>query len=160
MPGFYKAAAIVMSGGAFLGFGVLMMLPRPPEDTHHTSALVAAEQIANFFPEPCKQQLWLNTLNTDRVCQTWNLSDREAERLLAAPQPPVKASRRPSKEPAAASHVAKSDMAVKARAHVSHTADNQARSARETGSRRMPTRASARVAPATFESARRAGFPG
>src|SRR6516165_4568958 len=100
MPGFYRAAAIVMSGGAFLGFGVLMMLPRPPENTHHSSTLLGAEQIANFFPEPCKQQLWQNTLNTDRVCQTWNLPDREAERLLAVPEPPAKASRRPSKEPA------------------------------------------------------------
>jgi hypothetical protein len=163
MPGFYKAAAILMSGGAFLGFGALMMLPPPPADTHLSSTSVGAAQIANFFPKPCKQQLWLNVLNTDGVCQTWNLSDREAEQLLAAPEPPVKASRQPSKPPAD-SHVAKSEMVVKgrARARLSHAADSQPRPARETGSRRMPQRAPRAPTPSaspTIET-RRAGFPG
>jgi hypothetical protein len=160
MPGFYKAAAILMSGGAFVGFGVLMMLPPPPADTHLSATLVGAAQIANFFPKPCKQQLWLNTLNTDGVCQTWNLSDRDAERLLAVPEPPAKVSHQSSRSPAD-SHVAKSEMVVKARARArpSHTADSQPRPARETGSRRAPTRASTPAASPTVES-RRAGFPG
>jgi hypothetical protein len=159
MPGLYKAAAIVMSGGALVGFGVLMMLPPPPEDPHLSSSLFAAAQIANFFPEPCKQQLWLNTLNTDRVCQTWNLSDREAERLLAVPEPPAKASRRPSKS-AADSHVAKGEMVVKARARVPRTADSQARPTRESGPRRMSTRTPTPAASPTFENTHRTGFPG
>jgi hypothetical protein len=177
MPGFYKAAAIVMSGGVLVGLGALMMVPRPQEDTRPSSTLVGASQIANFFPKPCKQQLWLNTLNTDGVCQTWNLSDRDAERLLAVPEPPAKASRQPSK-PAADSHVSKSEMVVKTRARLSHTADSQPRPAREAGSHsspreagshsspreagsrsRMPTRASTPAASPTVES-RRAGFPG
>jgi hypothetical protein len=155
MPGFYKAAATVMSGGAFVGFSVLMMLPRPPEDTHPSSSLFLAAQIANLFPEPCKQQLWLNVLNTDRVCQTWSLSDRVAERLLSVPEPPAKAPREPSK-PAANSHLAKGEMVVKARARVAHTAESPVRPARETRSRRVSTP----VASPTFESARRGGFPG
>jgi hypothetical protein len=155
MPGFFKAAAIVMSSGAFAGFGVLMMLPPPPEDTHPSSPLFAAAQIANLFPQPCKQQLWLNTLNTDRVCQTWNLSDRDAERILSVPEPAAKAPRQPSR-PAADSHVAKGETVVKARARVSHTADTTVKHARETGPRRMSTPA----ASPTAESTRRAGFPG
>jgi hypothetical protein len=159
MPGFYKAAAMVMSGGAFLGFGVLMMLPPQPEDTRPSSTLFAAAQIANLFPEPCKQQLWLNTLNTDRVCQTWNLSDRDAERLLSAPEPPAKAPRQPER-PAAESHVAKGEMVVKAHARVSRTAESQARPARESRSHRMSTRMSAPAASPTVESTPRTGFPG
>lgn len=160
MPGLFKAAAIVMSGGAVVGFGALMMLPPPPEDTHPSSPVFAAAQIANLFPEPCKQQLWLNTLNTDRVCQTWNLSDRDAERLLAVPEPPAKAPRQPSKD-AADRPVAKGEMAAKERAHTSHTADSQARPVRETGSRsKMPTRMSTHAASPTTETVRRAGFPG
>ena len=155
MPGFYKAAAAVMSGGAFVGFSVLMMLPRPPEDTHTFSPLFSAAQIANLFPEPCKQQLWLNTLNTDRVCQTWSLSDRVAERLLSVPEPPAKAPRQPSK-PLANSDLAKGEMVVKARARVAHTVDSPARPARESRSRRVSTPA----ASPTVESARRTGFPG
>jgi len=158
MPGFSKAASIVMSGGALVGFGVLMMLPPPPEDTQPSSPQFAAAQIANLFPEPCKQQLWLNTLNTDRVCQTWNLSDRDAERILSVPEPPAKAPHQPSR-PASDGHLAKDEMAVKARAHVPHTAYSPARPdrpARETGARRM----SPPAASPTAESARRAGFPG
>jgi hypothetical protein len=154
MPGFYKAAAILMSGGAFVGFGALLMLPPPPANTHRASTLVGAAQIANFFPQHCKQQLWLNTLNTDGVCQTWNLSDRDAERLLAAPEPPVKILQQPSKPPTD-SHVAKSEMVVKARARVSHTADSPETSAWETGPRKMSTPA----ASPTAESARWVGFP-
>lgn len=158
MPGFSKAASIVMSGGALVGFGVLLMLPPPLEDTQPSSSQLAAAQIANLFPEPCKQQLWLNTLNTDRVCQTWNLSDRDAERILSVPEPPAKAPREPSR-PAPDSHIAKDETVVKTRARASHTASSPARPdrpARETGSRRMSTPA----ASPTAESARRAGFPG
>jgi hypothetical protein len=154
MPGFYKAAAILLSGGAFAGFGVLLMLPSPPADTHLASTLVSAAQIANFFPKPCKQQLWLNTLNNDGVCQTWNLSDRDTERLLAAPEPPAKVSHQLSKPPAD-SHVAKSEMVVKARARTSHTADSPETSAWETRPRKMSTPA----ASPTAESARWVGFP-
>jgi hypothetical protein len=155
MPGLFNAAAIVMSGGAFVGFGVLVMLPLPPADTHLSSTLVGTTQIANFFPKSCKQQLWLNTLNTDRVCQTWNLLDRDAERILSTPEPPAKAPRQPLR-PETESHMAKAEMVVKARARVSHTVDSPTTAPWEAGPRRMSTP----TAPPTAESSDwRAGFP-
>jgi hypothetical protein len=73
-----------MSGGAIVGVGALTMLPPPPEDTIPSSPVFATAQVTDLFPVPCKPLLWLNTLNTDRVCQTWHLPDREVERILSA----------------------------------------------------------------------------
>jgi hypothetical protein len=157
MPGFCKAAAIVMSGGAFVGASVLMMLPSPPEDTLPSSPVFATAMIADLFPEPCKQQLWLNTLNTDRVCQTWSLPDHDVERILSAPEPTTKASRQPTGKPATDRPSSKSEMAAKARGRSSRTADNRARVTRENGSHRIPP--SGASSP-TAEGARRTGFPG
>jgi hypothetical protein len=157
MPGFYKAAAIVMSGGAFVGASVLMMLPSPPEDRLPSSPVFATAMIADLFPEPCKQQLWLNTLNTDRVCQTWSLPDRDVERILSAPEPTTKGSRQPTGKPATDGPSPKSEMAAKARGRSSHTADSRARVTRENGSHRIPPPAPSSP---TAEGARRTGFPG
>jgi hypothetical protein len=68
MPGFFKAAAIVMSGGATIGTGVLMVLP---EDS----------RVADLPALSCQQQFWLNA---DRTCQTWTVPHRDVERLLWA----------------------------------------------------------------------------
>jgi hypothetical protein len=160
MPGFYKAAAIVMSGGAFVGASVLMMLPSPPEDTLPSSPVFATAMIADLFPEPCKQQLWLNTLNTDRVCQTWSLPDRDVERILSAPEPATKAtkaSRQPTGQAATERPSTKSEVAAKDRGRSSRTADNRARVTRENGSHRIPPPGASSP---TAEGVRRAGFPG
>lgn len=68
MPGFFKAAAIIMSGGATIGTGVLMVLP---EDS----------RVAELPALSCQQQFWLNA---DRTCQTWTVPHRDVERLLWA----------------------------------------------------------------------------
>jgi hypothetical protein len=68
MPGFFKAAAIVMSSGATIGTGVLMVLP---EDS----------RVAELPALSCQQQFWLNA---DRTCQTWTVPHRDVERLLWA----------------------------------------------------------------------------
>jgi hypothetical protein len=68
MPGFFKAAAIIMSGGATIGTGVLMVLP---EDS----------RVADLPALSCQQQFWLNA---DRTCQTWTVPHRDVERLLWA----------------------------------------------------------------------------
>jgi hypothetical protein len=68
MPGFFKAAAIIMSGGATIGTGVLMVLP---EDS----------RVADLPVLSCQQQFWLNA---DRTCQTWTVPHRDVERLLWA----------------------------------------------------------------------------
>jgi hypothetical protein len=68
MPGFLKAAAIVMSGSTMMGTGVLMVLP---EDSH----------IPDLPVMSCQQQFWLNA---DRTCQTWTAPRREVTQFLAA----------------------------------------------------------------------------
>jgi hypothetical protein len=87
MPGFFKAATIVMSGGAIVGAGVLAMLPDPEEPSPPLSATEAATgPLPRVSPAPCQRSLWPNT---DGACQTWTLPQRDVEGLL--PSEPMRA---------------------------------------------------------------------
>lgn len=129
MPGFFKAAAIVMSGGAIVGTGVLATLPgglpsRP---------LSAAGQIADLAPVPCEQQLWLNA---DRTCQTWTAPHRDVQRVLL-PGTTAEPAPDPLAAPATSTRLTADDSAAKPRVRASRTAE-AARIARgENVSRRM-----------------------
>ena len=78
MPGFFKAAAVVISGGAIVGTGAVEMIPE-----HTVAPLFVAAPIPDFAHVPCKQQLWLNA---DRACQAWTTPRRDVNRgRLAEP---------------------------------------------------------------------------
>jgi hypothetical protein len=82
MPGYFRAAAIVMSVGGIAGAGVLAMLPSAPIDPRDDSRppLFAILEGTGRLQVPCKQQLWVNS---DRGCQTWTVPRREVERILS-----------------------------------------------------------------------------
>jgi hypothetical protein len=75
MPGFFKAAMIVMSTGAIASAGVLSTVPEEAR-----APLFAAAPIPDPPPAPCYQQFWPNT---DRACQRWTVAHRDVARLLA-----------------------------------------------------------------------------
>jgi hypothetical protein len=127
MPGFLYAATIVMSGGAIVGAGVLMILPE-------------SSKVPDLPPLSCQQQYWLNA---DRSCETWTVPHRDVEQFLAsAPADTVEntaptenmtvAERTPAKIPSAA------------RSRAGGTAGNRAKVAR------------IKAAPAAADSTRRA----
>jgi hypothetical protein len=68
MPGFLYAATIVMSGGAIVGAGVLMMLPE-------------SSKVADLPVLSCQQQYWLNA---DRSCETWTVPHPDVEQFLSS----------------------------------------------------------------------------
>jgi len=74
MPGFLKAAALVISSGAIVGTGAFETMPE-----HALAPLLAVAPIPDFAGVPCKQQLWLNA---DRACQTWTVPHREVRQAL------------------------------------------------------------------------------
>jgi hypothetical protein len=82
MPGYFRAAAIVMTAGAIAGAGVLAMLPSAPIDPRDDARppLFAILEGADRPQVPCKQQLWVNS---DRGCQTWTVPHRDVERALS-----------------------------------------------------------------------------
>jgi hypothetical protein len=81
MPGFLRAATTVVTGGAIVGAGVLMLLPADPAGSLKVSAIFATVRVSDLPPAPCKQQLWPNT---DRACQTWTTPKHAIERVLQA----------------------------------------------------------------------------
>ena len=115
MPGFLKAAALVISSGAIVGTGAFEMLPE-----HALAPLLAIAPIPDFARVPCKQQLWLNA---DRVCQSWTVPHREVRRVLFA-EPPAA-------EPAPELHVATASAPAP---RTTENADNKARSVRSASS--------------------------
>lgn len=130
MPGFFKAAAIVMSGGAIVGTGVLATLPNELQ----SPPLSAAGQIADLPPVPCDQQLWLNA---DRGCQTWTVPHRDVERVLSPETTPAESAPEPMAAPSTSTRLTADESAAKARARTSRTT-GAARIARgENVSRRM-----------------------
>jgi len=78
VPGFLKAAAMVMSGGTLVGVGVLAMLPDEPS-IPSSAAESAPVHLAIEPPAPCNRPLWPNT-----ACQTWTLPHRDVEELPAS----------------------------------------------------------------------------
>jgi hypothetical protein len=133
MPGFLKAAAIVMSGGVIIGVGVLATLPG---NLRQSSPLLATSQIGALSSVPCDQQLWLNA---DRMCQTWTRPHRDVQHLLS-PEP---ATAEPSREPPPAAPTASTRL----------TSDESATRARPRASRAAEIRA-ARIARGEFVSRR------
>jgi hypothetical protein len=134
MPGFFKAAAIVMSGGAIVGTGVLATLPNELQ----SPPLTVAGQIADLPTLPCEQQLWLNA---DRTCQSWTVPHRDVKRILSPESTPDEPAPEPVAAPATSTRLTADESAAKARARASRTAEVRAGAARiargENVSRRM-----------------------
>src|SRR5262245_22625768 len=80
MAGFLKAATIVISGGAIVGYGALAILH---DAMSPVSALFAAARIPDPPQAPCTRQVWLNS---DRACQSWTLPHRDVQQFLS-PEP-------------------------------------------------------------------------
>jgi len=122
VSGFLKAAAIVMSGGAIVGAGVLAMLPEEP-----AAILSEPARLPKLSPAPCNRPLWPHT---EGACETWPLPHRDVEGLLTS-----------EPERAAASHGSTPESGT-ARRHAARAdkADNtKSRRAREdNATRRVP----------------------
>jgi hypothetical protein len=88
MPGFLRAATIVLTSTAAIGVGVLTMLPSVPEGPWSGRARAAGVPVAELPRASCKQQLWPNT---DRICQSWTIANPEVAKLLSAPTAPAPA---------------------------------------------------------------------
>jgi hypothetical protein len=87
MPGFFKAAMLVVSSGTIAGTGALWTLPENVQE-----ALFAAAPIPDPAPAPCQYQRWPNT---DRACQPWTVAHREVARLLSREPTLAETSREP-----------------------------------------------------------------
>ena len=83
MAGFLKAATIVISGGAIVGYGALAMFH---DVLSPSSALFATERIPDPPQAPCTRQVWLNS---DRACQSWTLPHRDVRQFLSPEPTPV-----------------------------------------------------------------------
>jgi hypothetical protein len=118
MPGFLKAAAIVVSGGVIIGAGMLTTLPVKRQ----SSASLATGQI-ELRSVPCDQQLWLNA---DRVCQTWTRPHRDVQRVLSPELPPVEPSRERPPEVAPTTRLTSDESGTKARSRTSRAAEIRA----------------------------------
>jgi hypothetical protein len=88
MPGFLRAATIVLTSTAAIGVGVLTMLPSVPDGPWSGRARAAGVPVAELPRASCKQQLWPNT---DRICQSWTIANPEVAKLLSAPTAPAPA---------------------------------------------------------------------
>jgi hypothetical protein len=122
MPGFLKAVALVISGGAIVGTGAFEALPG-----HALAPLLAIAPVPDFARVPCNQQLWLNA---DRACQTWTVPHREVRRVLFAEPPEA--------EPAPELHVATASAparrTIENANNKASVANNKARSVRSASS--------------------------
>jgi hypothetical protein len=85
MPGFLRAATIVLTGSAVLYAGVLAFLPSTTEGLGSGRASASGVPIAELPRASCKQQLWPNT---DRICQSWTIANKEVSDVLSAPASP------------------------------------------------------------------------
>jgi hypothetical protein len=124
MPGFLKAAAIVVSGGAVLGVGVLALPPL--HYSRQSSSLLATSQIGDLPSVPCEQQLWLNA---DRVCQTWTMPHPDVQHILSpgSERAPAEPSHQPpSVAPATGTRLTSDQSTTKARPRTWHAAENRA----------------------------------
>jgi hypothetical protein len=121
MPGFLKAAAIVMSGGVIVGVGALATLPG---NLRESPPLLATGQIGALPSVPCDQQLWLNA---DRMCQTWTRPHRDVQHLLSPEPAPAEPSHEPSPAaPTASTRLTSDEAATKARPRASRAAEIRA----------------------------------
>jgi hypothetical protein len=122
MPGFLKAAAIVVSGGAILGVGVLAL---PLHYSRQSSTLLATGQISDLPSVPCEQQLWLNA---DRLCQTWTMPHPDVQRVLSPGSAPAEPSRQPppTAAPATGTRLTSDESTTKVRPRTWHAAENRA----------------------------------
>jgi hypothetical protein len=121
MPGFLKAAAIVVSGGAIVGVGALAL----PNNSRHSASLLATGQISDLPSVPCEQQLWLNA---DRVCQTWTTPHSDVQRILSPEPVRAEPSRQPPPRPPAAptgTRLTSDESTTKARPRTWHAAENR-----------------------------------
>lgn len=81
MPGFLRAATIVLTSSAVVAGAVLATLPSLPDGVLSTQAATAGIRVAELPRVSCKEQLWPNT---DRVCQSWTVAKPEVASALAA----------------------------------------------------------------------------
>jgi hypothetical protein len=81
MPGFLRAATIVLTGSAVVAGAVLAVLPSLPDGVLPIQGSRAGVRIAELPRVPCKDQLWPNT---DRVCQSWTAPKPQVASMLAA----------------------------------------------------------------------------
>jgi len=123
MPGFFKAAAIVMSGGAIVGAGALATLP---DELLQSPPVLATGQLTGLPSVPCEQQLWLNA---DRACQTWTVPHRDVQRVLS-PEPVLEGPSRESPAAPTTSTRLTDESAGKAHGHPLRAGDVRAGSAR------------------------------
>jgi hypothetical protein len=85
MPGFLRAATIVLTSSAVVCVGVLTVLPSVPDGPWSAGARAAGVPVAELPRASCKQQLWPNT---DRVCQSWTVANKDVAELLSASTAP------------------------------------------------------------------------
>jgi len=81
MPGFLRAATIVLGSSAVLGASVLAALPSAPEGGLFARWGAIGVPVADLPRASCKQQLWPNT---DRICQSWTIAQPDTARYLSA----------------------------------------------------------------------------
>jgi len=82
MPGFLRAAVIVLGGSAVLGTAALALLPSAKDLAPAARLSIRGVSVAELPPATCKQQLWPNT---DRICQSWTVAKPEVAVALSAP---------------------------------------------------------------------------
>lgn len=118
MPGFLKAAAIVVSGAVIVGVGVLAL----PSNSRQSSPLLATGQTDGLPSVPCEQQLWLNA---DRGCQTWTTPHADVQRILS-PQQTEPSREPPPAAPVTSTRLTSDESATKPRSRAWHAAENRA----------------------------------
>jgi hypothetical protein len=120
MPGFLKAAAIVVSGGVIVGAGVLATLSG---NSRQSAPLLATGEIGDLPSVPCEQQLWLNA---DRACQTWTMPHADVQRVLSPETVPVEPSRTSPPAAPVTTRLTSDESSTKARPRTWHAAENRA----------------------------------
>jgi hypothetical protein len=106
MAGFFKAAAIVMSGGATVGAGALAILPDEQPAPAPSAAGLTSDWLPKVSPAPCKRPLWPNSPG---ACQGWTLPQRDVEGLLASERARGAADRERQAHGKAQTHTARAD---------------------------------------------------
>ena len=122
MAGFLKAATIVISGGAIVGYGALAMFH---DVLSPSSALFATERIPDPPQAPCTRQVWLNS---DRACQSWTLPHRDVQQFLSSEPTPAGSS--PERIAASDKRLAIEDPAAEVRRRAARGAYAKARAVR------------------------------
>jgi pyruvate/2-oxoglutarate dehydrogenase complex dihydrolipoamide acyltransferase (E2) component len=129
MPGFLRAATIVLGSSAVLGASALAARPSAPEGAVFARLRMAGVAVADLPRVGCKQQLWPNT---DRICQSWTIAQPDVARYLSTKLAPA-----PSALAAAESGAAPSQPQRLALEHEASAAVQKVDGARETAHSRV-----------------------